>query len=260
MMKKMVLFCGVFLYFSLHTHAQQLDSTSVEDSLISPPIKSNIYDKEVNDEDIEVINVTLPQPTPRFIDEKMVSATASGEAFGYMRYIDSALRNRKIAPLENKVQELPKDNISFDWVKPMLWILAIAGLLFLLWRLWAGKGVLFTAVNKKIATENQEEDPLLVPDAAALASEAIRKKEYRLAIRYLFVDALLRLGENGRLQILSKKTNQEYLKEIQQPNLHADLARLMLQFEYVWYGGFTPNEQQFQTIHSTFKKFETTWL
>jgi len=259
MIKRIGLFCGAFIIIAMHAHAQQ-DSTFQFDTL-QPPVESNIYDEEISDEENQIVNDSLPQATPRYVDGKMVSATGSGEGFGYMRYIDSALRNRKIEPLENRVQELPKDNISFDWVKPMLWSLAIVSLLFLMWRLFAGKGNLFTATDKKIVTENpEEEDPLLVVGAAALAADAIRKKEYRLATRYLFVDALLRLGENGRLQILSRKTNQEYLKEIQQPTLHADLARLMLQFEYVWYGGFTPSENQFQTIHSTFKKFETTWL
>jgi Domain of unknown function (DUF4129) len=259
MIKKLVLFCGTFFLFALCSFAQQQDTTYLVDTVVAPPVES--YDEEISAEDTEIINDSLPQATPRYVDEKMVATAASDKDFGYMRFIDSALRNRKVAPLENREREIPADNISFDWVKPMLWILAIGGLLFLIWRLVAGRGVLFTATDKKTTEETpEEEDPLLVAGAAALATEAIRKKEYRLATRYLFVDALMRMGENGRLQILSRKTNQEYLREIQQTDLQQDLARLMLQFEYVWYGGFTPNEAQFQTIHSTFKKFEKTWL
>ncbi len=257
MMKMRWLLLSCFFIFAMHVHAQQ-DSSVISDSQGTPMQEIKAAD-ESDDEILET--ATLPELTPRYIDKKTVDGYGSGKEFGYMQYIDSALRNRKVAPLENKEKELPKDDISFNWVKPLLWILAIAGLIFLLWRLWAGNSVLFRSTNKNIVPQGTEaEDPLLVADAATLAAEAIRKKEFRLATRYLFVDALLRMGEKGRLKILSKKTNQEYLKEIQQPTLQADMARLMLQFEYVWYGGFTPTENQFQTIYSTFKKFEATWL
>lgn len=254
-MKMNWLFFACFFIVALYANAQQ-DTVVYSDSLQHLAEEPAV--DETDDQAFET--ATLPAATPRYIDKKTVYGYGSGKEFGYMQYIDSSLRNRKVAPLENKEKELPKDDISFNWVKPLLWILAIAGLVFLAWRLWAGKPI-FLTTDKKLATNGEEEqDPLFVADAAALAAEAIRKKEFRLATRYLFVDALLRMGEKGRLQILSKKTNQQYLKEIQQPTLQADMARLMLQFEYVWYGGFTPTENQFQTIYSTFKKFEATWL
>lgn len=256
MMKRLLLFCSLFFLIALQLSAQN-------DSIASFDSTQAIAGEETDDSetgDYEMPTVGLPEATPRNVDEKLVTTVGQDKSFGYMKYIDSVLRNRNEMPQENRIKELPKEKPSFSWVKTALWILAVAGLLFLFWQLWISRNSLIATGNKTIAGEEEDKEQLLVENAAQLAAISIRNKEYRLATRYLFADALLRLGNKGILEILSRKTNQEYLKEVTQTNLHKDLARIMLQFEYVWYGGFSPNEQQFQTIHSTFKKFESTWL
>lgn len=181
--------------------------------------------------------------------------------YQYMTYIDSLLRNRKLEPEEKKIAD-NGESISLEWVKPLLWIFAILALLFVLYKLWADNAGLFKPFDKKAKPADIEtpEDPLIVQGAAALAQQAIHQKDYRSAVRYLFIDALARLDDRGLIYRIARKTNQQYLAEIQQPELKELVATLMLQFEYVWYGEFTPNEQQFNRIVQSYKQLEVRWL
>ncbi|HSC52922.1 MAG TPA: DUF4129 domain-containing protein [Phnomibacter sp.] len=255
MRKLQLLMAGLFFVCALQ--AQSVEDTVV---VISDTIEEVAQIGTIDQEETDDTPKKLQEPTPRSVEDGWVATQSGNKDFEYLQYIDSALRNRKIEPVINKVQQ-PKKDVSFNWLKPTLLGLSVVALLFLLLKLWTGRRIYFNPSNTKIKKEHaEEEDPLLVARASTLADEAIRNKEYRLATRYLFADALMRLGENDRLNLQAKKTNSEYLREVQQPDLQADLAKLMLQFEYVWYGGFIPSEAQFQTIYTTFKKFDARWL
>lgn len=203
----------------------------------------------------------LPAPHEVIFTQEDLQPVRKQKEFAYMSYIDSVLRHQKVEPEEKKVVQ-QSSNISLEWLKPLLWTIAILGLLFLLYKIWTDNAGLFSPSDKKKndIADAQEEDPLLLHGAAELAQQAIQSKEYRMATRYLFIDTLARLDEKGLIQRIARKTNQQYLQEIQQPELKETLATAMLHFEYVWYGEFTPSESQFQRIHQTFKQLEVRWL
>jgi hypothetical protein len=83
------------------------------------------------------------------------------------------------------------------------------------------------------------------------AMEFGRKKSLsgnrRLAIRYLYLSAILFLEEQGYLTYNRSLTNQEYVRSIAHlPHLAAPLQRIVNVFDRVWYGFQIPSEKEYR--------------
>ncbi|MCA0382764.1 MAG: DUF4129 domain-containing protein [Bacteroidetes bacterium] len=232
----------------------EVDTGMVEEYVAEDTVFTNTYETSEDEP-------SLSAPADLVFGKEDLRQLRQQPDYEYMAYIDSLLRHQKLEPEDKKVADDGRE-LSLEWIRPLLWVLSIVGLLFLLYKLWTDHAGIFKPFDKKKAADqkNVPEDPLMVQGAAALAAQAIQQKDYRSAVRYLFIDALARLDEQGLIQRIARKTNQQYLAEIQQPELKELLATMMLQFEYVWYGEFTPSEQQFNRILQTHKQLEARWL
>lgn len=73
-------------------------------------------------------------------------------------------------------------------------------------------------------------------------------KNYRLAIRYLYLQALQNLSGKGALQLLTNKTNNEYITELRGKLYQNDFAAITLSYEYVWYGKFDISEDTYNRL------------
>lgn len=261
-MARLIISCLVcwLLLLANTAAAQQYNNDTVYSTTDTTVVDEEMYYGEEEDNE-ELTPVTLPPPHEVVFSKEDLTPVRKQKDFAYMAYIDSVLRHQKFEPVEKKVAS-KESNISLNWLKPVLWTIAILALLFLLYQIWTNNTGIFSPGDKKLSAEVEEEaeDPLMLQGAATLAQQAIASKQYRMATRYLFIDALSRLDERGLIQRIARKTNQQYLNEIQQPELKETLATAMLQFEYVWYGEFNPNEKQFERIHHTFKQLEARWL
>lgn len=208
-----------------------------------------------------LVNVQpMPAPHELVFGEENLKPVRQQQDFAYMAVIDSILRQQKFNPeYKKEVNELRPT--SEGWIRPLAMMLTLLLLLFLLFKIWTKYNGIFTPRDQKSDTETEDlaVDPLMQEGAADLAQKAIANKQYRLATRYLFIDTLAKLEERGLIQRMARKTNQQYLNELKQPELKELLAAAMLQFEYVWYGEFTPSEEQFQRIYKTFQELEAKW-
>lgn len=179
------------------------------------------------------------------------------KAYGYMRYIDSVLRAKNAAALAEKQKEKPRP-IRIGWLRGMLWGLAIAALLFVIYQIVIGRNIF--SRNRKIENQQQPEEGKAYPlHLQSQIEEAIQQKEFRLATRLLFLDALQQMAGNGWLHLMQEKTNYQYLNEIQDTGIKEAFATCLMHYEYTWYGEFVPNEQQFHSIHQSFVALREKW-
>ena len=88
--------------------------------------------------------------------------------------------------------------------------------------------------------------------------EAVHQRNFRLAVRLLYLQTLKRLTDAGRIAYKPDKTNRHYVYELANSPLQADFERLTRQFEFVWYGDFPIDETRFDVIHNQFKQFNLT--
>lgn len=89
-----------------------------------------------------------------------------------------------------------------------------------------------------------------------LLSEALEKKEFRLAIRLTFLHALKLLSDNQHLDWRPGKTNHDYLEELGRPELRKGFNELSFYFDYTWYGEFAVSEDLYQRVHGIFSELK----
>ena len=89
----------------------------------------------------------------------------------------------------------------------------------------------------------------------AAIDEAIGLRNFRLAVRLLYLQTLRQLNNTGHIAYKPDKTNRQYVQELANTTLQPDFEQLTRRFEFVWYGDFPVDEAQFATIRDEFKQF-----
>ncbi len=118
------------------------------------------------------------------------------------------------------------------------WIVLAIGALLLLGLI----GYLLLGLRRTIAVEarSDDDDPaagLTARTALDQASQVARSGDYRTAMRYLYISALLWLDERDLLRYDRALTNREYLERLRgNPALRERLRPVVETFDRVWYG------------------------
>ena len=110
--------------------------------------------------------------------------------------------------------------------------------------------------NKKVKgpTIEVEEEDIAEIDFEKHIRQALKDQNYKLAVRYQYLELLKILSEAGLIKWEAYKTNFEYLLEIKDVNIRSQYQKASLIFDYIWYGNFTIDEDDYQESN---KEFET---
>ena len=76
-----------------------------------------------------------------------------------------------------------------------------------------------------------------------------------MATRYMYLKSLQRLDLAGLIRYHPQATNHEYTRQLSAHALSADFGLLTHIYEYIWYGEFSVNEEQFAMVQAHFDKF-----
>jgi hypothetical protein len=93
-------------------------------------------------------------------------------------------------------------------------------------------------------------------DFPLLIESAVKQNNFRLAIRYHYLQSLNLLAGIGKIELREGKTNREYVQEISNLEMQNFFAKLVYGFEFVWYGEFLLNEKQYGKLSSAFGEFK----
>lgn len=136
--------------------------------------------------------------------------------------------------------------LGIDWMVLIVGGLALAGVAFFFWRNVRAHVVREAALAQDAANSNG----LSASNAARQARLLAATANYREAIRFMYLAALLTLDERGVLRYDKALTNREVLRRAAQSG-EADLAQAMSPvvetFDRVWYG-YAPVDDE--TYHS----------
>lgn len=88
--------------------------------------------------------------------------------------------------------------------------------------------------------------------------KALNQRNYRLAIRLLYLSTLKQLNDAHFIQWQVDKTNSAYINELADTEKRRSFSLLTRQFEYVWYGDFPVDGPSFQHINTLFHDFKRT--
>jgi Domain of unknown function (DUF4129) len=145
---------------------------------------------------------------------------------------------------------------SYQNVWQYVVLAAIAGVVIYLLMKAEVLGFLFPkrAQLSQLAYENVAENIHAI-DFDASIDEAVSQRNYRLAVRLLYLKTLKRLSDADLIQYKSDKTNRRYVYELANSPLQSDFEALTRQFEFIWYGDFPVDETRFGAIRQQFQAF-----
>lgn len=160
---------------------------------------------------------------------------------------------------EPKKEKNNKSVLNQSWIFNLLWILILLSFIGLLIWFLSQNGIGFfkndQALVKGEAEGLQEEEDIFTIPYAYKIETAEKDGNYRLAVRYLFLQLLKGLSERGTIQYKPDRTNLDYLMQLHGRPEYANFFQAMRHYEYVWYGQFSPLEGNYREIRQFFHDF-----
>ncbi len=248
-----------FLLFSAGINAQENDTVVVNAPAVDTSVVVEDEDYEESAEDTRVYDTTLLFQQ-WYYPADSISHLRREKDFSYANNLDSLLKIRQdeLKKQQKEVTDTASKTTSIDIgavLQLLLWGVIIAALLFVLYRVFLSDKGLFTSPAKNKTIEVDEEQ---LTDDAYLDQQlknAVQEQNYRLAIRYLYLQTLNRLSQRNWLQLSPDKTNYQYVRELAKPQLRNGFSRVTLHYEYAWYGDFEIDEMVYQQVKNDFDLF-----
>ncbi len=163
---------------------------------------------------------------------------------------------QKIKEWFNVVDEKKAANFTKYFFRTLYIIVFIVVLYFILKTLLNDEGNwIFGRSTPKLnvnATVLKEE--LLETDFNELIRKAKENHDYRLAVRYYYLQVLKSLTEKEIIDWDNEKTNQDYYNEIKDPELKEQFEYISYIYDYCWYGEFQLDEKSFINAEQKFNQ------
>ncbi len=158
---------------------------------------------------------------------------------------------------ESKSWSFPSFGFNSGLTKYVLFALVIAAIGFLLYRLI---GSAFFASNTKIGKSQQatfeilhDDEQMMQKDLNNLLEEALQRKDYKTAIRILFIQSLQDLQTYEWIKWRKEKTNRDYLNELIQREAFVPFGSMVLLYEKAWYSEFGATQEDWEAF-TTFRQ------
>ncbi len=119
-----------------------------------------------------------------------------------------------------------------------------------------GKTNLFVVqANSKLAYNVHSEDIHSI-DFKKEIEEAVLKKEFKKAVRLLYLLSLKILSDKDHINWSPNKTNHDYVYELKNPSIKDLFGRLSYYFNHVWYGDFGVDQELYEVISNSFDQLQ----
>ncbi|NAS12039.1 DUF4129 domain-containing protein [Poritiphilus flavus] len=141
-------------------------------------------------------------------------------------------------------------------ILPYLLLLFFIFLLIKFFLRVSANSMLHTQKNKPLAALSEEEHIIQNEDIQALIRKALEERNYRLAIRYYYLFLLQLMSEKDMIKWELQKTNDDYLHEIQKPEIQAPFRTITRLYDYIWYGSFDIEETEYKTAARAFTQLQ----
>ena len=200
---------------------------------------------------------------PRTFDD--LKETYSGEDFIYERTIENSgwwtrfkqwLSDffRDLFNLKNEGQASNFTDITLK-IGGVILFLLVAYFIFRAVINKEGQWVFGKSSERSIIPVTDVENNIHQTDFKALITEAEDQHNYRLAIRYYYLWLLKQLTEKGIIEYDVEKTNSDYQNEIILKDIKEEFSYTSYLYNYIWYGEFNVNDEQFGKARLAFINF-----
>jgi hypothetical protein len=239
----------LFFFFAgnpLHAQDDQAD-TLIEQ--VEPPVQS--YDK---DDDYSTSNQELP-PELRNVPDSTVAKLKRDKEFAYAN--DDAY-------LQKEELEVEEDTgawtgffrfFSSGGVRIMMYILLAVFFIFIIYRIIVVNNLYFISSKKKLVHDDGVDEEITDENIDEKIRGAAAAGDYRLAVRYSYIKGLRLLNDKGWIRLHAQATNHDYVYQVSKYPVAGDFNFLTRVYDYVWYGEFAVNNEQYARLQTDFQKF-----
>lgn len=211
------------------------DSLDVDTSDISPRKFDNLKEKYSNDD---------------FIYERTIEK--SGWWSRFKQWISDKFQS--LFNIKNQGQASKATDLALKIGGVLLFIIVIY-FIFRAVMSKEGAWIFGKSSDKNIIPVTDIDTNIHSTDFKSIIKEAEENSNYRLAIRYYYLLLLKKLSAEEIIHYDVEKTNNDYRNEIEQPILKKEFAYTSYLYNYIWYGEFDVNEEQFSKAKNAFVKF-----
>lgn len=103
---------------------------------------------------------------------------------------------------------------------------------------------------------SEDEKIIKSENIGELIEKAITAGDYRLAVRYYYLQILRLLNQKELITYEFQKTDSDYLHELKKEQFRPQLKKLMRLYDFIWYGNFSISESDFRLTQQSFQQFQ----
>lgn len=195
------------------------------------------------------------------ISKDSVNLIKEMKSFEYMHSIDSLLKdsklkNSKFSPNTRRNYSFLENILNSGIFKIIIYLVVGILLAWIAFKFWGTRAVFKKRSQEQSKNaENENFENLISADFNVRIATAVSNKNYRVAIKYYYLQTLLLLHEKELVRRSAGKTNNEYLYELPD-NLRPAFSILIKQYNYVWYGKMNMEEDSFLNFQNNFINFQ----
>ncbi|WP_156168899.1 hypothetical protein [Kordia jejudonensis] len=115
-----------------------------------------------------------------------------------------------------------------------------------------GRWVFGRRSDKKLITHEDVETNIHVVNFEALIAEATSNNDYRLAVRYQYLNMLKKMSNYEIISYDPEKTNLEYTYEIKDDAIRKQFQYASYLYNYIWYGEFMIDSTEYNKASESF--------
>jgi hypothetical protein len=267
--------CCLCIFLSIIVHAQDYPDTLVateqppveevkDDSVAEVQEETPKYFKNRNDIDAGI----APANIRRIPNDKLRSfrndpdfwyadsSFKKGEELAYSGG-NQVERSDSLRELENKALEEKKAKRKSTF-NTVLWLVVIAGFLTFLVLFLGNSNVRIFRKTQRLDDDTLEEEnteDIFAINYQREIDKAATNRNYRLAIRLMFLRMLKDLSQKNIIQYRPDRTNLDYLMQVHSSIYYNEFFRITRNYEYAWYGKVDITEQAYAQVKNEFETF-----
>jgi hypothetical protein len=167
---------------------------------------------------------------------------------------------RPSRPEVNEERSQKYESVSgTSWFQALLWVIVVGGFLAVVIMYLVNSNVqLFRKSSRRINADDEVEvdtEDIFAINYQKEIDKAAASKNYRLAIRLMFLRLLKNMAERNIIQYKQDRTNFDYLLQLSASKHYHDFFRITRNYEYSWYGKFDVSDEAYELIRRDFEQF-----
>jgi len=245
-MHKLIILISIFI-LSASCLGQSIENVFGE-------MEDSAYDE--NEYQTEIRPDTTLIKNSGFVSPDSILALKKKKEFSYVPLMDSLLKsqdNQGVSKV-NRPLSVVERFLNSAFFRFFIWLIPIALVLIVIFNLMNSRGAFKKKKASNVHEDGEEDLQTTNQDYLRLAQDAANAGNFRPAVKYLFLRTLQQLSGAGLINYAADKTNYNYVQEINAER-KKEFARLVLNYEYVWYGNVIPDKSTYSKIEDEFDIF-----